>query len=193
MKPVFLVLSVVVTLASILPYLRDIMRGTTKPNLVSWLTWTLLTTVATAAEWAAGEYTAALFTGAASLETLSVVILGLKKGHVSYTRFDMWCQAGALAGLVLWWLFDSPAVAVMAAVSIDFIGGLPTFRHSWLAPGEETWQTYALSGLGGVFALLALSSYNWISLPYAVYIVAASFLIAGIIIFRRRATIQQQA
>jgi len=75
MKVSFLAVSVVLTLAAVLPYLRDILRRTTKPNLVSWITWTLLTGVATIAELAAGEYVAAIFTGAATLEVLAVVVL----------------------------------------------------------------------------------------------------------------------
>jgi hypothetical protein len=185
MKSFFLAISVLVTLVAVLPYLKDIVKGTTKPNLVSWITWTLLTGVATIAELVAGEQVAAIFTGAACLETLAVVLFGLNKGFVKYTAFDVWCQIGALTGFVLWWLFNSPAVAVMAAVTIDLIGALPTVRHSWLAPGEETWQTYALSGLGGFFALLALTTYNWTSLPYAVYIVLINVLMTLVIIGRK--------
>ena len=188
MQPLFLGLSIAVTLAAVLPYLRDILRGTTRPNLVSWITWTLLTAVASIAAWADGEYTAAVFTGASCLETLTVVVLGLSKGYVKYTRFDIACQLGAVAGLILWLIFNSPAVAVVAAVTIDLIGALPTVRHSWLAPGEETWHTYALSALGGFFALLALTTYNWTSLPYAIYLVVINALLSVLIIVRLRAT-----
>lgn len=193
MKTIFLVLSVLITLVAVVPYLRDILKGTTKPNLVSWITWSLLTGVATIAEFAAGEHVAAIFTGAACVETLAVVVFGLGKGFVKYTAFDVWCQVGALVGFALWWLFNSPAVAVMAAVTIDLIGALPTMRHSWLAPHEETWQTFALSGLGGCFALLALSSYNWTSLPYAVYIVLANVLMTGIILSREKLMSHEEA
>ena len=83
MKDLFLVLATVVTIVSVIPYLRDILKGTTKPNLVSWITWTLLTGIATVAEVVAGEYTAAIFTGSAVIETGLVVILGLlRKAYV---------------------------------------------------------------------------------------------------------------
>ena len=64
MKTASLVLATVLTLISVLPYLRDIVKRVTKPNIVSWITWTLLTGIATAAEIAAHEYTAAIFTSA---------------------------------------------------------------------------------------------------------------------------------
>lgn len=172
MKTTFLVLSVIFTLICIIPYARDILKGQTKPNLVSWITWTILTSVATVAAWSAGEHTAAIFTGSAAIETLAVVLLGLHRGYVTYAPFDVACQLGAITGFVLWWVFNSPAVAVVAAVIIDLIGALPTVRHAWINPQEETSLTYALAAVGGAFALLALGSYTWTNLPYAVYVVA---------------------
>ena len=38
----FLIASILLTLVAIVPYVSDIMKGTTKPNLVSWMTWTML-------------------------------------------------------------------------------------------------------------------------------------------------------
>ncbi len=186
MKTVFLILATIVTVGCVLPYARDILRGTTKPNIVSWITWTLLTSIATAAEITAHEYVAAIFTGAAVLETATIVILGLKYGYVKYTNFDVVCQISAVLGIILWQIFNSPVIGVAASVTIDLVGALPTVRHSWLKPGEETWSTYALAGLGGVLAILALDSYNWVSLPYAVYIIFINGLLAGIILNRRK-------
>jgi hypothetical protein len=187
LKTIFLILATVTTVGSVIPYARDILKGTTKPNIVSWITWTLLTGIATAAEIAAHEYVTAIFTGAAVLETATIVILGLRYGYVKYTNFDVICQIGAVVGIILWQLFDSPALGVVASVTIDFIGALPTIRHSWKAPREETWSTYALAGLGGAFAVAALSNYNWTSLTYAIYIILINALLSFIIVSRVRA------
>src|SRR4051812_48457437 len=92
MKLFFLVLSAVITIAAVVPYIRDMVGGRTKPNIVSWFTWTLLAGTATAAEIAGGEYVAAIFTSAATLEVALVVALGLKFGYVKYSRFDGVCQ-----------------------------------------------------------------------------------------------------
>jgi len=186
MKDIFLVLAGVITIASVVPYIRDIISGHTKPDIVSWITWTLLTGIATIAEIADGEYRTAIFTGTAVIETLSIVVLGIKYGHTKYTMFDVICQIGALFGFVLWAIFNSPAAAVIFSATIDFIGALPTVRHSWLKPNEETWITYAMAGAGGVFAIFALTAYNWSSLTYAVYIVLINAVFTFVIITRGR-------
>lgn len=184
MKSFLLALSVIITIASVAPYVRDILRGTTKPNIASWITWTLLTLVATIAEFAAGEYVTAIFTSAAVIETLLVVILGLKYGYAKYSKFDAACQLGALLGFICWYLFNTPAAAVIAVVTIDLIGALPTVRHSWLNPDEETWLTFSMAGFGGLLAIFALTTYNWTSLTYAVYIVLINAVITSVIIYR---------
>jgi hypothetical protein len=187
MKTLFLVFASLITVSAVIPYLRDIVKGTTKPNLVSWITWTLITGIATAAEIAAHEYVTAIFTGAAMLETASVVAFGLRHGFVKYARFDVVCQISAIVGLILWQLFNSPSIGVVASVVIDFIGVLPTVRHSWLKPHEETWSTFALSGVGGVFGVLALTSYNTTSLTYPLYIVVINVLTSTVIVTRQKA------
>lgn len=185
MKTAFLVIGSLITIASIVPYLIDIARGKTKPNLVSWITWTLLTAIATAAEIAAGEWFTAIFTAAAVVETGSVVVFGIfKRAYVRYTAFDIVCQVAALGGIVLWQAFDSPLIGIMGAVIIDFIGALPTVRHAWLQPYEETWQTYALCFVGAIFGVLALSSFTWESLSYPLYIVLINAVFTIIILGR---------
>lgn len=187
MKTGFLIVGSLITIASVVPYLIDIVKGTTKPNLVSWITWTLLTAIATVAEIAAGEWFTAIFTGAAVIETGSVVVFGLiKKAYVRYTTFDVVCQVAALSGIVLWQIFDSPIIGILGAVIIDFIGALPTVRHAWQKPFEETWQTYALCFVGAVFGVLALSSFTWESLSYPLYLVAINALVTAILLGRRK-------
>jgi hypothetical protein len=187
MKDILLVLSGLITVAAVVPYLRDIVRGKTRPNLVSWITWTLLTGLATAAIISTGDYRAAFFTGAAMLETALVVILGIKHGYVKYTRFDIICQIAAVVGLLLWQIFNTPFIAVFASVSIDLIGALPTFRHSWQKPGEETWVTYAWCAVGAILALFALETYSWTATLYPVYLVLVNGgMTATILLAERR-------
>lgn len=184
MKSFFLVLSVFFIFASVAPYIIDILKGKTKPNIVSWLTWTMLTLAATIAEIVAGEYVTAIVTAASAASTLSIVLLGLYYGHAKYSTFDVVCQIGVLFGFVLWYVFNSPLAAVLAALIIDFIGALPTVRHSWLKPHEETWVTFVISSIGALFAVFAVNTYSLISLSYPIYLLIMNTIIAAVIIYR---------
>ena len=147
---ILVILSSIFTVASVVPYIIEIIKGKTKPRVVSWFTWSVLTAIAGIASYIDGQYPTAILMLLVTIETLLVVIIGWKHGDKRIERFDIVCLVGALIGIILWQIFNSPAIAVIAAVSIDLIGGLPTLVHSWKKPNEETWQTFFLAFLGAL-------------------------------------------
>lgn len=172
------------TLATV-PYILDIVKRKTKPNLVSWATWTLLTAIATAAAFAAHEPRTAILTLGVTIATVLVVLFGLRHGVAKLTWFDGICQLSAIFGLVLWLVIGSPSVAIIFSLGIDFIVMLPTFRHSWRSPQEETWQSFAVGVGASVFTLASLSNYNFISIAFPAYFIFGDLLIVFVIIYRR--------
>ncbi len=171
---------------SLVPYIVDIVKKRTKPNIVSWFTWTVLSSIATAAAFVAHEPKTAGLALAYAVMTVLVVALSLKYGKAKFTLFDGFCQLGAVAGLVLWLIFNSPTIALVAVVVIDFIGVLPTLRHSWADPAEETWQSFAIGTIAEILILISLTSFNINSLLYPAYLVLADGGVAFVVIYRRK-------
>jgi hypothetical protein len=186
MKNVLAVVGALSTVLAIIPYLIDIVRKKTKPNVVSWITWSVLTGIGTAAAFAAGEWRTAIQTMAVMFWTVSVVLLGLRYGTAKFTNFDAYCLGGAAIGLLLWYIFNSPAVAIIAAVSIDMVGALPTLKHAWTEPSEETWQTFVLAMIGPILTIASLAQYSVESLLYPGYFVVINGAIAAIVVYRRQ-------
>lgn len=113
----------------------------------------MLTAIASAASFADHQYASAVLTLCATIETAVIAVLGLiKSGDRTLEKFDIYCLGGAIVGLVLWLVFNSPAIAVGASVAIDLVGALPTIRHTWQKPYEETWLTFLLGSVGGHLA-----------------------------------------
>jgi hypothetical protein len=168
------------------PYIVDIIKKKTRPNIVSWFTWELLILIGAFAALDAHEIRTAIITFADALQVGLILVLGLKYGYAKLTLFDVICQIGAIAGLVLWLIFNSPTIAIIATVTIDLIAALPTFRHSWQQPGEETWQTYFVGGIGAAFGIAALTSFTINSLAYPLYLFILGLSLAATIIISRR-------
>jgi hypothetical protein len=185
MKTLFIVISSILAIVNIVPYLRDVVRKKTKPRLVSWFNWSLLTAIASAASFASHQYAAAILALIASLETFSVTVLGFRHGDRRIEPFDLACQAGAIAGLILWGIFNSPAIAIIASLAIDFIVSLPTIKHAWLKPHEETAITYLLGGFAAVFTLLAAKNHSVAAVALPIYLIFADFLLAFVIYGRK--------
>jgi hypothetical protein len=186
MKDLLALTAGLLAIASAVPYFIDVIRKRTKPNIVSWMTWTLLTGIATAAALAAHEPRTALLTGGTTVATLAIVIAGLRYGIAKFSLFDGLCQSGAILGLLLWLVFDSPTIAIVIPVVIDFAALLPTLKHSWEHPGEETWQAFFIGGIAAALTVLSLSHYELDALLFPLYLFVADFLLAGIIMYRRK-------
>lgn len=186
MKELFAVIGAVIAIVSTAPYLIDIVRGKTKPNIVTWLTWTMLTAISGSAALVAGEPKTAAFLFANSLCTGLVVVLGLKYGTAKFSTFDIVCQVSALLGLVFWLVFNSPTIGIVVPLAIDFVGMLPTLRHAWMKPGEETWQTFLIGVVAPAFTLLSLTRYNIASLAFPLYLFAANAVLTMVIVGRRK-------
>lgn len=184
-KDVIAIVAAVLAMASIAPYLIDILKRKTRPNIVSWSTWTLLTGIATVATFIAGEYRTALLMLGSTLCCGLVVILGFKYGFAKFSKFDALCWAGALLGIFLWFFFESPTLAIITVTTIDCIGIIPTIRHSWLEPQEETWQTFAVSAFASALTILSLEHLSIDGALYPIYLVLGNLAIVVAVIYRR--------
>jgi hypothetical protein len=190
MKTALIIISSILTVGSAIPYVIEILKGKTKPRIVSWFTWSLLTGIAFAASWADKQYPSAILMLAATIETLIIVILGLRFGNRRLEPFDIVCQFGAIVGLVLWLLLDSPAIAVAATVAIDLIGALPTIKHAWQKPSEETALTFFMACIGGLCTVLIAGDWKITAVAYPLYITLCNALLVVVILGRNRKFLQ---
>ena len=165
-----------------MPYIIEIIQGKTKPRLVSWFTWSALTGIAAAASFVDGQIPSGVLMLAATVETVLIVVLGFKHGDRRFERLDIACLIGALICLLLWFIFNSPAIAVLATVTIDLIGALPTIKHSWQKPHEETWIAYALSGIGGGITVLIAGQWTATAIAYPLYILLINIVMTSVIL-----------
>ncbi len=118
--------------------------------------------------------------------SLVTALLSLRYGVGGSTPLDRSCLAGAGAGLLLWWLFDSPVVALVTTLGVDFLGALPTIRKAWLAPHTEDRLAWALFIGGNIFNLLAVDRWEFAILVYPVYFFLVSGAIAALVLFPGR-------
>lgn len=176
----------VVLMLSSLPYIVAVVRRETKPRIVSWFTWTLLLFISIAATVADHDWFTVLLLGGDAIGTGAIVVFGWKYGDRKFERLDVVCQIAALVGILLWFVFDSPLLAVVASVTIDFVGAVPSIKHGWQKPHEETALTYALDTFGSLATLAALKSFHPTAVVYPIYLVLINAAFALIVITRRK-------
>jgi hypothetical protein len=183
------ILGSLLAVAGTVPYVIETIKGKAKPRVVSWFTWALLTGIAAAAAFSDGQLAAGFFALAGTLATGSVVVAGWRYGDRTFTRLDIVCQVSVLVGLVLWLIFNSPALAVWAAIIIDFVGFLPTYKHAWDKPKEETPIFFALVCAGGLLATLAalpVGGWTVTSVAYQLYVALSMASCLAILMLRTK-------
>lgn len=185
MTPLMLIAGLI-ELSTAIPYIRDIRNGKTYPAMVSWITWFLLGAIAAGASFSDGAIASGIISGAIAVECLLIILFSLKKAQFTYSRFDAFCQLGALLGLLMWWWTKDPLVALIFFVVVDATGALPTFRHAWRKPREETLHTFSLSILGNSLALAAIPVYTVPEVIIPAYLLTLNTVLSGTILFRKR-------
>jgi len=185
-KLFFGIVSVFIAIASIIPYVRDIFRGQTKPHVYSWLIWTILQIIGAAAQFQDGAGYGAWALAIAALGSFLIFIFSFKYGTKNITRFDLACLIASCITLIVYFGMNNPLYAVLLVVIIDLLGFLPTFRKGWEEPSTETTSTYALSGFANFLGLFALQNYTLITTMYigSLFLTNASFV--TMIILRKK-------
>jgi len=185
-KNILIVTAGILSLTSCLPYVIDIAKNKTHPNLVTWITWATVVGISTAAAISDHAYHTAILSGSIFLTDLVIILMSIKRGVKKYTRFDFVCQALAVIGLIIWRLTGNPSTAVAMSLLVIMIGALPTWRHAFNLPNEETWQGFVMGAIAGALTILSLSLYTFVSLALPIITVVNCSIIVVIITGRRR-------
>jgi hypothetical protein len=208
LRAVVLAVSAAATIWAAVPYLVDIRAGRTRPRLSSWVIWTAAMAIGAAAAASKGQLVPAAYIGLCAAEAAAIVALGwARRGDgaavdgaraSAFDWLDGVCVAGAAAGLVLLVAVRAPGPAAVVSCATDLLAYVPTIRHAWRAPSEETWQTYALYGAGSALLLLVTDWGVWAGLAYPLYLAVFDSGAAALIVARRRrlaaaAPIRQEA
>lgn len=159
------------------PYIRDIFRGTTRPERASWFIWSVLGSIAFASQFAEGARFSLWMTGVQTLGVLVIFLFSLRRGEGGLTRRDIIALIVAGIGLVLWHFTRQAAYALFLVILADAAGSALTVIKSYEDPGSETLLAWIFASLGGVFAALAVGKWSFILLAYPVYIFLANFAV----------------
>jgi len=178
-------ISLLLFMFSVVPYVRSILKGDTKPQRVTWLIWTVLVFIAFFSQLAKGATWSLLLTVGDAITIVIVFIFSIKYGVGGFRKLDILSLIGAGVSLLLWYLTNEPTVALFLIILIDIIGSNLTILKTWKNPETENWIGWAMCGVGGVFGILSVGSFNFILLSYPIYICLLNSLMAIIILSRK--------
>jgi hypothetical protein len=157
-------------------YLRDTLRGTTKPNRVTWLLWAVAPLLAAAVEFDEGVGLRALPTFVIGFMPL-LVFIGSFHNPASVwkvRRFDYACGVMSVVGTVVWLVTRNGVLAISAAIAADFLAGVPTLTKSWTYPETETVYTYVGAVVSMAIVLLTIDHWTFDVAAFPIFIVCVA-------------------
>ena len=167
--PVLGVLAGVVAVADTIPYVRDILRGTTRPHRGTWLIWGVLATVVCISQRADGASWSLVMAGAQAVVTCLVWVLSIRRGIGGVGIGEVIMVGIAMGGVIGWVVADEPIVATACVVAADLIGAAMMVPKTWRDPDSETLATFAFASLGGALAAGAVGAPDLALLLYPIY------------------------
>ena len=120
--PALGVLAGVVAVADTIPYVRDTLRGATRPHRGTWLIWGVLATVVCISQRADGASWSLIMAGAQAVVTCLVWVLSIRRGVGGVGVGEMVMVGMAMGGVIGWIVADEPIVATVCVVAADLIG-----------------------------------------------------------------------
>jgi hypothetical protein len=192
LAPVLGVLAVLAGIADTVPYVRDTLRGATRPHRGTWLIWSVLAIVVCLSQRADGASWSLLMAAAQAVLISLVFVLSIRRGEGGVSASDRVMIAIAGGGAIGWIVADEPIVATACVVVADLIGAAMMIPKTFRDPDSETLATYALASLGGLLAAGAVGAPDLSLLLYPIYFGLVNGAIA-ILIHHRRVILHRAA
>lgn len=184
-KQALVVIASVISIFAFVPYLKDVIKGKTKPHIFSWSIWTVMAGIAFFSQVAGGAGSGSLLLGLTTLMCFLIVVLSFKKGTKDIEVVDWVAAAGSVVALVFWLLTKTPKLSVIIITLSDLLATYPTLRKTFKNPHQETGSFYFLNAVKYVLGMLAIEKYSLVTTLYPAYLAIINGVIFLIIHSRR--------
>ncbi len=168
-------------------YVRSMLKGSVKPNRVSWLLWAIAAMIGFAAEVSNGAGLAAVPVFMSGFVPLLIFAASfvVKGTHWKLVKLDYACGLLSALALVFWVVTSDAGVAILFAILSDALASVPTLLKGWQHPESESAWMYSVGIFGGLTSFLAITAWTFSQYAFPAYLVIISVLLV-LIISRKR-------
>jgi hypothetical protein len=183
----FVFISIFTTLFAGYFYIRDTLRGTTKPNRATWFIWFIAPVTAALIQFANGADISALPIFMAGFVPFFVFIASFRDKHAYWklNSFDYVCFALSIISFLTFVFFKEGTIATIFAILSDLIAFVPTWKKSWTHPDTETLSSYYSGAFNAALSLLTLTLFSFATAGFAVYLFFGNLIEVSIVLWKR--------
>ena len=158
-------------------YIRDMFRGKSKPNLVTWGLWAFAPLVATGAALSAdadGWATVRIFMSGFGPLLIFIFAFIVRQSYWKLSRFNYACGLLSIIALLVWIGANSPLIAILLLAVADLLATLPTIIKAWKYPETETLYTYFIGLFTASIVIPAIPVWNIENSAFQIYLLLAN-------------------
>lgn len=169
-----------------LDYLIGTIKGSVKPNKVSWLLWSIAPLIAFWAEIKQGVGIQSLATFIVGFVPLLIFFASFlnKKASWKISKLDIACGVLSVAGLILWLITKVGNIAILFCILADGLGAVPTIIKSYKEPETESDWVYSLGIFNSVIGLLVIKVWNFQHWGFPLYLLFLGVTLTLLIRFK---------
>lgn len=188
----FIWLALTISVFGASAYIRDTLKGETKPNRVTFFLWTVAALVAYLSQHSGGSSIQNVYTLALALLSFAILAASFvdKKAYWAITKFDIACGVMSLVALALLILTGNALLAVVLSILADFFAGLPTILKSYSHPQTETALAYAAEIASSGIILLTIHHWVFINYCFAAYVLLINVFMTILLVYPRKDTVR---
>ena len=176
-----------IAMLAVIPYIKDIIHGTTRPNIFSWALWVLLLGISLLAQVSAGASWSALMILGDIVGTSTVLMLCLwGYSYGKYGRVEWVCTILALVAIALWQLAHEPVLAIACAIIADLMAAVPTLIKAYKDPWSEAPMQFFIISFASLLALFSSTLLDAANLLFPAYLLLLNGSIGLLAYFGRR-------
>ena len=171
------ILSTVLSLSGSFTYIRDMFRGKSKPNLVTWGLWAFAPLIATGAALSASAdiwATVRIFMSGFGPLLIFLFAFIVPQSYWKLSKFDFACGGLSLIALFAWLGANSPVLAILLAATADLLATLPTIIKAWKYSETETVYTYFIGLFTASIVIPAIPVWNIENSAFQIYLIIAN-------------------
>jgi len=160
-----------------LKYILSIFQGKTKPSRSTWWILTFVGILILVSSYSIGAKENIWIQLSYVVGPLIIAILSLfsQYGYSSgLLKIDKVCLLSGILCIILWIVFNSPLIAFIGSIIVDFIGLIPTIKKAYFNPNKEDPVAWGIEMVAIIINALGISVWfsavekDWI---YALYLI----------------------
>lgn len=160
-------------------YIKEVAKGTIKPNKITWLMWSIAPLIATSAAITNGVGLSVLPVFMSGFTPLLVFIVSFfnKNSYWKLSWLDYSCGIMSFLALVVWHLSRKPNYAIIFAIMSDGLAAIPTVLKAWKYPDTENIIAFVGGLLLAMSSFFAITAWDFSSLAFPIYLVVLNTIV----------------